>query len=73
MDVADDDRDDDREREIEIDVQWVAHIIPADGFPTPASGDSRRGAIWVGVPDPNYDDPDPPNIHDGELRRTRRR
>lgn len=53
-----------------LDVQWVAHIVPKGGYPTPAAGDSTTDdPDWIGVDDPNYDDPDPPNDDDGEVKR----
>jgi hypothetical protein len=51
----------------ELDVQWVANIVPEDGHPTPAAGDTAQpGDVWFNVPDPNFGDAEDINTEDGD-------
>lgn len=56
-----------QELEGDLDVQWVANIVPEEGYPTPAAGDiTQPGEIWYNVDDPNFGDREDINEDDGE-------
>jgi hypothetical protein len=65
--MSDDPGPNPQELEEPLDVQWVAHIVPEDGHPTPAAGDSTIDAAdWVNVEDPNFGDREDPEDDDGQ-------
>ena len=56
------------ELEDDLDVQWIANIVPEGGHPTPAAGDSTQpGDDWIGVDDPNFQDKEDPEEDDGDV------
>ena len=66
--MADDPGPNPEEVDGDLDVQWVAEIVPDDGIPTPAAGDSTSpDPDWINVDDPNFGDREDLTDDDGDL------